>query len=113
MTKRPQVNALHSVKAVMGQPVANPPDLAALAGTTQTTVLAGRQAAGGGGQANRIGKVNISGFFDPAWKRGMRLVQAKTDLTLQQLLEEAMTDLFRKHNVPVPATAKEINQINN
>lgn len=106
MTKRTPVNALHSVKAAAaGLPVANGPDLAAAAGRVQTMSEAPRS---GGGQANRVGKVNISGFFDPAWKRSMRLIQVQTDKNLQQLLEEALVDLFRKHGVPVPATAEEI-----
>lgn len=36
------------------------------------------------------------------WKNALRLVQIKTNKNFQELLEEALTDLFRKHNVPVP-----------
>lgn len=51
---------------------------------------------------SRDGKTNVTGYFDPAWKTSLRLIQIKTGNTFQASLEEALTDLFRKHNVPVP-----------
>lgn len=39
--------------------------------------------------ASREGKVNISGWLDPAYKRGLRMVQAITDKKLEPLLAEA------------------------
>jgi hypothetical protein len=52
---------------------------------------------------SRVGKTNITGYFDPEFKDSLRLVQVKTRRNFQQLLEEALTDLYRKHNVPVPS----------
>lgn len=50
--------------------------------------------------ASREGKVNISGWFDPAYKRSLRMVQAVTDKKLEPLLAEALNDLFAKYDVP-------------
>lgn len=57
---------------------------------------------------SRDGKTNITGYFFPAWKNALRLVQIQTGKNFQGLLEEALIDLFRKHNVPVP-TDKQAN----
>jgi hypothetical protein len=52
----------------------------------------------------RVGKVNITGYFDPAVKKSIRLIQAHDPkLTVQDLLAEALNDLFAKHNVPQTA----------
>ena len=52
----------------------------------------------------RVGKVNITGYFDPAVKKSIRLIQAHDpDRTVQDLLAEALNDLFAKHNVPQTA----------
>jgi hypothetical protein len=53
-------------------------------------------------QASRVGKVQIAGHFPKEVKRSLRMLQAKTDKTTQDLLEEALVELFRKYNVPVP-----------
>jgi hypothetical protein len=57
-----------------------------------------------GAKPSREGKTNITGYFDPAWKTSLRLIQIKTGNTFQASLEEALADLFRKHNVPFPGT---------
>jgi hypothetical protein len=55
----------------------------------------------------RAGRVNITGYFDPAVKQSLRLVQAKhPGLTVQDLLAEALDDLFAKYNVPQVARVK-------
>ena len=52
----------------------------------------------------RVGKVNITGYFDPAVKKSIRLIQAHDpDRTVQDLLAEALNDLFAKYNVPQTA----------
>jgi hypothetical protein len=52
----------------------------------------------------RVGRVNVTGYFDPAVKKSIRLIQAKhPDRTLQDLLAEALNDLFAKYNVPQSA----------
>ncbi len=55
-------------------------------------------------KAYRVGRVNVTGYFDPAVKQSIRLIQAKhPDRTLQDLLAEALNDLFAKYNVPQSA----------
>jgi hypothetical protein len=51
-------------------------------------------------QANRQGKVNVAAWMHPDFKRSMRLVQARRSCTIQDLLEEALNDLFAKYDVP-------------
>lgn len=51
---------------------------------------------------DRIGKTNITGYFPVAWKNSLRLLQIQSGQTMQESLEEALRDLFRKHNLPVP-----------
>lgn len=50
---------------------------------------------------SRDGKAHIGAYLDPAYRKSLRMVQAQTDQDLQQLLSEALNDLFRKYNVPV------------
>ena len=58
----------------------------------------------GAASPHRVGKVNVTGYFDPAVKQSLRLIQAKhPDLTVQDLLAEALNDLFAKYNVPQAA----------
>lgn len=53
---------------------------------------------------HRVGRVNITGYFDPAVKQSLRLIQAKyPDRTVQDLLAEALNDLFGKYGVPQTA----------
>jgi hypothetical protein len=57
-----------------------------------------------GTKAHRVGRVNVTGYFDPAVKQSIRLIQAKhPDRTVQELLAEALNDLFSKYNVPQTA----------
>lgn len=58
-------------------------------------------------QANRVSKTNITGYFPHEVKASMRLVQAKTGDNMQDLLGEALNDLFAKYNVPQTAPVKE------
>lgn len=50
---------------------------------------------------SREGKTNITAYLSPDYKASLRLIQAKTGHSLQDLLAEALNDLFAKHNVPV------------
>lgn len=50
--------------------------------------------------ASREGKVNISAWLNPDFKRSLRMVQAVTDKKLEVLMAEALNELFAKHNVP-------------
>jgi hypothetical protein len=57
-----------------------------------------------GTSPHRVGRVNITGYFDPAVKQSLRLIQAKyPDRTVQDLLAEALNDLFGKYGVPQTA----------
>jgi hypothetical protein len=54
-------------------------------------------------QSSRIGKVNITGYFPPEVKASLRLVQARRGGTIQDILAEALNDLFAKYRVPESA----------
>lgn len=51
-------------------------------------------------QANRQGKVNLAAWLHPGFKASMRLVQARRPGSIQELMEEALNDLFAKYDVP-------------
>jgi len=50
----------------------------------------------------RAGQVNISSWMDPNFKSSLRLVQARKGpkCELQDLIAEALNDLFVKYDVP-------------
>jgi multidrug efflux pump subunit AcrA (membrane-fusion protein) len=54
-------------------------------------------------QPSRMGKVNVTGYFPPEVKASLRLVQAKRGGTIQDILAEALNDLFAKYRVPESA----------
>ncbi len=61
--------------------------------------------AGGAGDGRRRrpgrdGKVNVTGYFDPVVKRMLRVTAAEEDSTIQDLLAEALNDLFAKRGKP-------------
>lgn len=47
---------------------------------------------------SRQGLRSIGGHFTPETLRQLRLLAAEQDRTIQELLGEALNDLFRKHN---------------
>ena len=49
---------------------------------------------------SREGKSNVTGYFDPAVKRQLRILAAEQDTTIQALLGEALNDLFAKYGRP-------------
>jgi hypothetical protein len=49
---------------------------------------------------SREGKVNVTAYLHPDFKRSLRYIQAKTGASLQELVSEALNDLFDKHQVP-------------
>ena len=93
--KRAPLNVLQQVKAAAGGVETLPPAPAPAA--LKSDVV----------KPSRDGKTNITGYFFPAWKNALRLVQIQTGKNFQGLLEEALIDLFRKHNVPVPTDKQE------
>lgn len=48
-------------------------------------------------QADRAGKRNVGGQLDVRMARALAVLAAKSDRTQVALLEEAITDLFQKH----------------
>lgn len=50
--------------------------------------------------ATREGKKNVSAWLDPAYSRGILMVRAVTGKDGQDLIAEALNDLFAKYNVP-------------
>lgn len=51
-------------------------------------------------RSGRAGKSNVTGYFDPAVKRQLRIMAAEKDCTIQDLLGEALNELFAKHGRP-------------
>lgn len=47
---------------------------------------------------SRVGKKPVTGFFDPAVSRQLKQMALDQDTTLQDLLREALNDLFEKHH---------------
>jgi hypothetical protein len=59
--------------------------------------------------ASREGRVMVSGWLPLAARGSFRLIQAKyPDKKMQDLVTEAMNDLFAKYNVPQTANAPTI-----
>jgi hypothetical protein len=56
---------------------------------------------------DRAQKTNITGYFSQEVKSSMRLVQAKRGGSIQELLAEALNDLFRKYGVAATAPENE------
>ena len=48
----------------------------------------------------REGKSNVTGYFPPEVKKQLRLLAAEHDTTIQNLLAEALNDLFAKNGKP-------------
>jgi hypothetical protein len=55
-------------------------------------------------RADRAGRVNVTGYFDPAVRSSIRMIQAQhPELSLQDILAEALDDVFSKYGVPQSA----------
>lgn len=55
-------------------------------------------------RADRAGKVNVTGYFDPAVRQSIRMIQVKHPaLTQQAILAEALNLVFAKYGVPESA----------
>ena len=54
------------------------------------------------------GKSNVTGYFPPAVKKQLRILAADRDTTIQDLLAEALNDLFAKHGKPEIATMETV-----
>ena len=51
-------------------------------------------------RTGREGKSNVTGYFPPEVKRQLRLLAAERNTTIQDLLAEALNDLFAKNGKP-------------
>jgi hypothetical protein len=49
---------------------------------------------------SREGKTPITAYLSHDFKSSLRLIQAKRGGSVQELIAEALNDLFAKHNVP-------------
>jgi hypothetical protein len=49
---------------------------------------------------SRTGKKPVTGFFEPEVSRQIKKIALEQDRTMQQLLQEALNDLFRKYDLP-------------
>ncbi len=54
----------------------------------------------------RATKSNVTGYFDPAVKKQLRMMMAENETTIQGLLAEALNDLFAKYGKPEIAKAE-------
>jgi hypothetical protein len=50
---------------------------------------------------SRQGKVHVGAYLHPDFQRSLLLVRAQTGKTTQELIADALNDLFRAHKVPV------------
>lgn len=48
---------------------------------------------------SRVGKRSVTGHFDPAVVRQLKLLAIDRDTSIQGLLAEALNDLFEKHKL--------------
>jgi hypothetical protein len=58
------------------------------------------------GADSREGKSNVTGYFPAAVKKQLRLLAAERETTIQDLLAQALNDLFAKHGKPEIASAE-------
>ena len=59
-------------------------------------------------QPSRAGKTNVTGYFPLEVKASLRLVQARRGGTIQDILAEALNDLFAKYKVPESAPRERV-----
>lgn len=48
-------------------------------------------------QASRIGKKSIIAYFDPDVIKQLKLIGIENDMTIQDMMQEALNDFFAKH----------------
>jgi hypothetical protein len=73
----------------------------AIASKTETAAPVAPRPTRRGPTQSRVGKIHLSTYVHPDFKRSLRLVQAQTGESLEQLHARALNNLFRSHNVPV------------
>ena len=64
-------------------------------------IVAAPPAVASGRPQSRVGQFNLSSWQPMAFKSSLRLVQARRgNVTIQELMAEALNDLFTKYDVP-------------
>jgi hypothetical protein len=53
-----------------------------------------------GGAQQRAGKIHVGAWLPPEYKTSLRMIQVKTNRSLQELTAEAFNELFVKYDVP-------------
>lgn len=48
-------------------------------------------------QGSRVGKVQIQGYFPPSTRKRLKLLAVTSGRSMEELLAEALDDLFAKH----------------
>lgn len=66
--------------------------------TSSSTEPPAKSSSSGGTTSDR--GVAVAGYFDPEVRRQLKIMMAERDTTLQELLREAINDLFAKHGRP-------------
>jgi len=56
---------------------------------------------------SREGKGNVTGYYPPAVKKQLRFMAAERDTNIQDLVAEALNDLFAKYGKPEIVPRKE------
>ena len=56
---------------------------------------------------SRVGKGNVTGYYPPAVKKQLRFMAAERDTNIQDLVAEALNDLFAKYGKPEIVPRKE------
>jgi len=93
MGKKPNLAA--ALHQAAGHPDPTPPTVTHV--RAETTAPAARQ---GVVPPSRTGLKTVAGHFDPAVSRQLRALALERDTSLQELLREAINDLFRKYQRP-------------
>lgn len=94
MSKKPSLSA--ALHAASGKSTPSAAVAAAIASLAPELVAKTNKAQPG--PPSRVGKKIISGHFDPAVTRQLKQLALDRESTVQNLLAEALNDLFAKHN---------------
>lgn len=82
-------------KTFARRPAAEPQSVATATATAPQDSPAGKT------PNQRNGRVNITAYLPPDYKSSLRLIQARTGMQMQDIIAEALNDVFAKYDVPV------------
>ena len=77
------------------------PQTLALVPAAKSVPVAAEPAAPSAKAPSRVGKVHIGAYLGSDFKKSLLLVRAATGKTEQDLIAQALNELFRAHDVPV------------